>query len=66
MARRVPPQVVLPSLASLRVAAYEEGGRFLGHRVLPVAALRSGEGGAVGGVPHLGWGVPMVGGGEQP
>ncbi|XP_033927743.1 LOW QUALITY PROTEIN: 1-phosphatidylinositol 4,5-bisphosphate phosphodiesterase beta-3 [Melopsittacus undulatus] len=36
------PKVVLPSLASLRVAAYEEGGRFLGHRVLPVAALRSG------------------------
>ncbi|XP_074915604.1 1-phosphatidylinositol 4,5-bisphosphate phosphodiesterase beta-3 isoform X3 [Buteo buteo] len=35
-------KVVLPSLASLRVAAYEEGGRFLGHRVLPVAALRSG------------------------
>ena len=36
------PQVVLPSLATLRIAAYEEGGRFLGHRVLPVAALRSG------------------------
>lgn len=35
-------KVVLPSLATLRIAAYEEGGRFLGHRVLPVAALRSG------------------------
>ncbi|XP_014118472.1 PREDICTED: 1-phosphatidylinositol 4,5-bisphosphate phosphodiesterase beta-3-like, partial [Pseudopodoces humilis] len=34
-------QVVLPALASLRVAAYEEGGRLLGQRVLPVATLRS-------------------------
>ncbi|XP_027526736.1 1-phosphatidylinositol 4,5-bisphosphate phosphodiesterase beta-3-like, partial [Neopelma chrysocephalum] len=34
--------VVLPALASLRVAAYEEGGRLLGQRVLPVASLRSG------------------------
>lgn len=55
-------QVVLPSLASLRIAAYEEGGRFLGHRVLPVAALRSGEIlGSPGGVwgPRGGFGVPM-------
>ncbi|XP_039571489.1 1-phosphatidylinositol 4,5-bisphosphate phosphodiesterase beta-3-like, partial [Passer montanus] len=36
-------KVVLPALASLRVAAYEEGGRLLGQRVLPVASLRSGE-----------------------
>ncbi|XP_051629721.1 1-phosphatidylinositol 4,5-bisphosphate phosphodiesterase beta-3-like, partial [Manacus candei] len=36
------PKVVLPALASLRVAAYEEGGRLLGQRVLPVASLRSG------------------------
>ncbi|XP_068854245.1 1-phosphatidylinositol 4,5-bisphosphate phosphodiesterase beta-3 [Aphelocoma coerulescens] len=35
-------KVVLPALASLRVAAYEEGGRLLGQRVLPVASLRSG------------------------
>ncbi|XP_058717449.1 1-phosphatidylinositol 4,5-bisphosphate phosphodiesterase beta-3-like [Poecile atricapillus] len=35
-------EVVLPALASLRVAAYEEGGRLLGQRVLPVATLRSG------------------------
>ncbi|XP_066064221.1 1-phosphatidylinositol 4,5-bisphosphate phosphodiesterase beta-3 isoform X5 [Chamaea fasciata] len=35
-------KVVLPALASLRVAAYEEGGRLLGQRVLPVATLRSG------------------------
>ncbi|XP_053908528.1 1-phosphatidylinositol 4,5-bisphosphate phosphodiesterase beta-3 isoform X2 [Cuculus canorus] len=36
------PRVLVPALASLRVAAYEEGGRFLGHRVLPVGGLRSG------------------------
>ncbi|KAG8522670.1 1-phosphatidylinositol 4,5-bisphosphate phosphodiesterase beta-3, partial [Galemys pyrenaicus] len=36
------PKVVLPTLASLRVAAFEEGGRFVGHRILPVAAIRSG------------------------
>uniref|UniRef100_A0A8C3UI21 Phosphoinositide phospholipase C n=1 Tax=Catharus ustulatus TaxID=91951 RepID=A0A8C3UI21_CATUS len=35
-------RVVLPALASLRVAAYEEGGRLLGQRVLQVATLRSG------------------------
>ncbi|KAM4879949.1 LOW QUALITY PROTEIN: 1-phosphatidylinositol 4,5-bisphosphate phosphodiesterase beta-3 [Sylvia borin] len=35
-------KVVFPALASLRVAAYEEGGRLLGQRVLPVATLRSG------------------------
>lgn len=32
-------QVVLPELACLRLAAYEEGGRLLGHRVLPVVGL---------------------------
>ena len=36
------PQVVLPELAVLRVAAYEESGRLLGHRVLPVVGLRPG------------------------
>ncbi|XP_059574377.1 1-phosphatidylinositol 4,5-bisphosphate phosphodiesterase beta-3 isoform X2 [Alligator mississippiensis] len=36
------PKVVLPTLASLRVAVFEEGGRFVGHRVLPISAIRSG------------------------
>ncbi|NP_001072932.2 1-phosphatidylinositol 4,5-bisphosphate phosphodiesterase beta-1 [Xenopus tropicalis] len=35
-------KVVLPSLACLRIAAYEEGGKFIGHRLLPVPALRPG------------------------
>uniref|UniRef100_A0AAG5DUH0 1-phosphatidylinositol 4,5-bisphosphate phosphodiesterase n=1 Tax=Anopheles atroparvus TaxID=41427 RepID=A0AAG5DUH0_ANOAO len=32
-------KVVLPELASIRVAAYEEGGKLIGHRVLPVIGL---------------------------
>ncbi|XP_010836292.1 PREDICTED: 1-phosphatidylinositol 4,5-bisphosphate phosphodiesterase beta-3 isoform X2 [Bison bison bison] len=36
------PKVVLPTLASLRIAAFEEGGKFVGHRILPVSAIRSG------------------------
>ncbi|XP_004536250.1 1-phosphatidylinositol 4,5-bisphosphate phosphodiesterase classes I and II isoform X2 [Ceratitis capitata] len=32
-------KVVLPELANIRIAAYEEGGKFLGHRVLPVIGL---------------------------
>ncbi|XP_031622948.1 1-phosphatidylinositol 4,5-bisphosphate phosphodiesterase classes I and II [Contarinia nasturtii] len=32
-------KVVLPELASIRIAAYEEGGKFIGHRVLPVIGL---------------------------
>lgn len=32
-------KVVLPQLASIRIAAYEENGKFLGHRVLPVIGL---------------------------
>jgi phosphatidylinositol phospholipase C beta len=32
-------KVVLPDLASIRIAAYEESGRFIGHRVLPVVGL---------------------------
>ncbi|XP_031845633.1 phospholipase C at 21C isoform X1 [Nomia melanderi] len=32
-------KVVLPELASLRIAAYEESGRLIGHRVLPVVGL---------------------------
>ncbi|XP_042189593.1 1-phosphatidylinositol 4,5-bisphosphate phosphodiesterase beta-1 isoform X2 [Callorhinchus milii] len=35
-------KVVLPSLCSLRLAVYEEGGKFIGHRILPVQALRPG------------------------
>ncbi|KAB0404135.1 hypothetical protein E2I00_008888, partial [Balaenoptera physalus] len=37
------PKVVLPTLASLRIAAFEEGGKFVGHRILPVSAIRSGQ-----------------------
>uniref|UniRef100_A0A8C5QV51 1-phosphatidylinositol 4,5-bisphosphate phosphodiesterase n=1 Tax=Leptobrachium leishanense TaxID=445787 RepID=A0A8C5QV51_9ANUR len=35
-------KVVLPTLASLRIAAFEEGGKFVGHRILPVSAIRPG------------------------
>lgn len=35
-------KVVLPTLASLRVAVFEENGKFIGHRILPVLALRPG------------------------
>lgn len=32
-------KVVLPELASLRIAAYEDNGKFIGHRVLPIVGL---------------------------
>ncbi|XP_050313003.1 1-phosphatidylinositol 4,5-bisphosphate phosphodiesterase classes I and II isoform X2 [Anthonomus grandis grandis] len=32
-------KVVLPELASIRIVAYEEGGKFIGHRILPVMGL---------------------------
>ncbi|KAF7277143.1 hypothetical protein GWI33_009405, partial [Rhynchophorus ferrugineus] len=32
-------KVVLPDLASIRIIAYEEGGKFIGHRILPVVGL---------------------------
>ncbi|KAF6210454.1 hypothetical protein GE061_013560 [Apolygus lucorum] len=32
-------KVVLPELACLRIAAYEESGKFIGHRVVPVIGL---------------------------
>lgn len=32
-------KVVLPELASIRIAAYEESGKFIGHRVLPVIGM---------------------------
>ncbi|KAJ8338049.1 hypothetical protein SKAU_G00370150 [Synaphobranchus kaupii] len=35
-------KVVLPTLASLRVAVFEENGKFIGHRVLPASAIRPG------------------------
>jgi len=35
-------KVVLPELASLRIAAYEENGKVVGHRILPVVGLRPG------------------------
>ncbi|XP_054713714.1 1-phosphatidylinositol 4,5-bisphosphate phosphodiesterase classes I and II-like [Uloborus diversus] len=35
-------KVVLPDLACLRIAVYEDNGRFIGHRVLPVVGLRPG------------------------
>lgn len=35
-------QVVLPSLASLRIAVLEDNGKFVGHRILPVTAIRPG------------------------
>ncbi|XP_051987895.1 1-phosphatidylinositol 4,5-bisphosphate phosphodiesterase beta-3-like isoform X2 [Xyrauchen texanus] len=35
-------KVVLPTLASLRIAVYEENGKFIGHRILPVSAFRPG------------------------
>ncbi|XP_037532121.1 1-phosphatidylinositol 4,5-bisphosphate phosphodiesterase beta-3 [Nematolebias whitei] len=35
-------KVVLPSLASLRIAVMEDNGKFIGHRILPVSAIRPG------------------------
>lgn len=32
-------KVVLPELASIRITAYEEGGKSIGHRVLPVIGM---------------------------
>jgi phosphatidylinositol phospholipase C beta len=32
-------KVVLPELACIRITAYEESGKFIGHRVLPVIGL---------------------------
>lgn len=36
-------KVVLPTLASLRIAVFEEGGKFIGHRLIPVSAIRPGR-----------------------
>lgn len=35
-------KVVLPTLASLRIAVYEDSGKFIGHRIIPVNAIRPG------------------------
>ncbi|XP_041951562.1 1-phosphatidylinositol 4,5-bisphosphate phosphodiesterase beta-1-like isoform X1 [Alosa sapidissima] len=35
-------KIVLPTLASLRIAVFEDGGKFIGHRILPVSAIRPG------------------------
>lgn len=35
--------MILPTLASLRIAAFEEGGKFIGHRIIPVSAIRPGR-----------------------
>ncbi|NXN99958.1 PLCB2 phosphodiesterase, partial [Rhinopomastus cyanomelas] len=35
-------KIMMPELASLKIAAWEEGGKFVGHRVIPVVALHSG------------------------
>ena len=35
--------MVLPTLASLRIAVYEENNKFVGHRILPVSAIRPGQ-----------------------
>ncbi|XP_043076490.1 1-phosphatidylinositol 4,5-bisphosphate phosphodiesterase beta-1-like [Puntigrus tetrazona] len=35
-------RVVLPTLASLRIAVYEDNGKFIGHRIIPVYAIRPG------------------------
>lgn len=34
---------MLPTLASLRIAVFEEGGKFIGHRIIPVSAIRPGD-----------------------
>lgn len=35
--------MILPQLAELRIVVYEEGGKFIGHRVLPVTGLSAGK-----------------------
>ncbi|XP_023821579.1 1-phosphatidylinositol 4,5-bisphosphate phosphodiesterase beta-3 isoform X2 [Oryzias latipes] len=35
-------KVILPSLASLRIAVCEENGKFIGHRILPISSIRPG------------------------
>ncbi|OCT68756.1 1-phosphatidylinositol 4,5-bisphosphate phosphodiesterase beta-2 [Xenopus laevis] len=35
-------KILMPELASLRVAVFEEGGKFIGHRIIPIDIIRSG------------------------
>uniref|UniRef100_A0A8C2LRN9 1-phosphatidylinositol 4,5-bisphosphate phosphodiesterase n=1 Tax=Cricetulus griseus TaxID=10029 RepID=A0A8C2LRN9_CRIGR len=35
-------KILIPELASLRIAVMEEGNKFLGHRIIPINALHSG------------------------
>ncbi|KAM8920846.1 1-phosphatidylinositol 4,5-bisphosphate phosphodiesterase beta-2 [Pelodytes ibericus] len=35
-------KILMPELASLRIGAFEEGGKFLGHRIIPIDIIRSG------------------------
>ncbi|KAI4875134.1 hypothetical protein NFI96_000861 [Prochilodus magdalenae] len=35
-------KILCPDMASLRIAAYEEGGKFIGHRIIPIDAIQSG------------------------
>ncbi|CDQ68610.1 unnamed protein product [Oncorhynchus mykiss] len=34
--------ILLPDMASLRIVVHEEGGKFLGHRIIPTEAFQSG------------------------
>lgn len=36
-------QVVLPDLAVLRIAVYEENGKLIGQRILPLDGLQAGQ-----------------------
>ncbi|KAL7992465.1 hypothetical protein Chor_016721 [Crotalus horridus] len=36
------PFILMPELASLRIVVLEEGGKFIGHRIIPVTAVCSG------------------------
>nr|XP_060616268.1 1-phosphatidylinositol 4,5-bisphosphate phosphodiesterase beta-2 [Anolis sagrei ordinatus] len=35
-------KILMPELASLRIVALEEGGKFIGHRIIPVTAVHTG------------------------
>ncbi|XP_072284973.1 1-phosphatidylinositol 4,5-bisphosphate phosphodiesterase beta-2 isoform X2 [Pyxicephalus adspersus] len=35
-------KILMPEIASLRVCAFEEGGKFIGHRIIPINVIRSG------------------------
>ncbi|XP_049319487.1 1-phosphatidylinositol 4,5-bisphosphate phosphodiesterase beta-2 [Astyanax mexicanus] len=35
-------KILCPDMASLRIVAFEEGGKFIGHRIIPIDAIQSG------------------------